>query len=323
MATKERIGAPNAKKDPLQYFVEQVTRKGEQFAALGVDPKRFIRIVVTYIRSSKDLSAVTALNPASVLGEVVRIAQWNLDPSVINEVHLIPYDLRKQNATPYVQAQLGYKGLQKLVQRAGRELGNAYTALHAKAVYSGDIYESEDGAEPFLRHRRAFRDRGQLSHFYAVARDSAGRTVFVEMSVDEVKKHKSRFSKAKAGPLADPENFEAYGCKTVFRLLACRHLDQTPILSDAIIQDLKSEGGTGDLAEAFYTEPERSEAPDDDQPEAAQDEAAGDSEPPEEGRKARTKPATQRVPRQPALEAPREGVGVTSWQDMVKQATAR
>jgi len=247
IARSEVAAAPA---DPLSGFTKLLERKDSELGRLGINPQRFIRIVLTHIRTNQALVTACLKNKAGMLGACMQLAQWNLDPSVPNECWLIPYG-------NVINPQLGYKGLKKLAERAALELNNPFKVLAADAIYSNDEFDCEKGDRPFLKHKPPLKNRGELVAFYAVARDSNDRVcIETPMSVEDMQKHKKRFSKAKGGPLADPDNFERYGVKTMLRLLCTRQLDMTPVLAEAIASDIASEAGAPSVVDIIDVTPE-------------------------------------------------------------------
>ena len=96
-------------------------------------------------------------------------------------------------------------------------------------VYENDEFEYELGLEPKLRHVPAKSDRGDPVFFYAVFRTKDGGYGFDVMSVDDVRAHAKKYSKAYSnGPWQT--NFEEMAKKTVLK----RVLKYAPLKTDFV-----------------------------------------------------------------------------------------
>jgi recombination protein RecT len=208
----------------------------EMLCGSGMNVNRFVRILITEVGTNPNLLRIAVDNPASLIGACMEMAQLGLDPSVPNEVFLIPYG-------PEAQCQTGYKGLQKLAVEAAHDAGCPLNVIRADVIFDGDMYDREMGDAPFVRLRPPpfGQDRGKPVGYVAYAKDVAGKINFREMTVKEVQDHKARFSKAKRGPFTDPRNFDAYGLKTVLRQLCWRDLPMGPKLTRALALDPEHE----------------------------------------------------------------------------------
>lgn len=97
--------------------------------------------------------------------------------------------------------------------------------------------------DPIQRHIPADRDRGELVKVYAMFRTKSGGYGFEVMSVDDIRKHASKYSKAYGSQYSPwKTSFEEMAKKTVLK----RVLKYAPLKSDfvrAIVQDstVKSE----------------------------------------------------------------------------------
>lgn len=165
----------------------------------NITPDRFTRVVLNAVNTTKELMSC---DPMSFLGAMMSSAQLGLEPNTpLGQAYLIPY---KGKAT----FQLGYKGLLDLAHRAG-------THVTAQTVYENDEFEYELGLHPDIKHKPAKGDRGNPIAYYATW--SNGQSFgFEVMSIEDVKKHRDRFSQAKnSGPWAS--NFDEMAKKTVLK----------------------------------------------------------------------------------------------------------
>lgn len=225
-----------------RQWLQKYTPEFAKALGSSMDAERFTRILITKVMSNEKLSQVAAANPISLVGACLEIAQKRLDPSISNEVFLIPYG----NS---IIAQDGYKGLQKMALRCAR-----YRILAASCIYENDFYDRALGSETKVTHRPPpfGQERGTLIGFVAVAVDENGGTYFEEMTLAQAKKHFDRYCKSKnnkASPWSDPENFPAYGLKTVMRLLITRHLPMSAELTDSLKREESIETSTVEMPE--------------------------------------------------------------------------
>lgn len=225
-----------AKAKSPNEIIEGYKKQLEKALPRVMDADRFVRILATTVRSSDKLTQIAMNNPVSLLSACMEVAQSGLDPSVPNEIFLVPYGNE-------IACQYGYKGLAKLAIESAQELQVPLTNLRQEVICENDIYEREGGDNPqaILRYPPFGTDRGKVLGYLACSCDVHGRKNFVEMTVKEVQEHKERFCKAKSGPFADARNFDAYGLKTALRRLISRYLSMGPKLSRAIVSDIKAE----------------------------------------------------------------------------------
>jgi recombination protein RecT len=226
--------------------IERYKPEFQKALANAMDVDRFMRILCTVVRQDENVSRIALNNPASLIGACMEIAQSGLDPSIPNEVSLIGYgNIERGSKTEEINCQFGYKGLAKLAMEAARDAGTPLLVLRQDTICENDTYERQGGDTPAVFHRYPpfGTPRGNVIGFVAVSKDANGQINFVEMTKEQVEEHKARFSRAKFGPFADPKNFNAYGLKTVLRLLVMRHLAMGPKLSRALAADIKGETG--------------------------------------------------------------------------------
>ena len=190
-------------------------------------PERFTRMVLTAMSNNPQLQQCT---PNSFLGAMMQAAQLGVEPNTpLGQAYLIPY---RNHGTLEVQFQLGYKGLIDLAYRSGE-----ITDISAHEVYENDTFEYELGLEPTLKHIPALQDRGDVILYYAVYHTKNGGYGFEVMSVDDIRQHKNKFSKA-AGKGFSPwsTNFDEMAKKTVIKKL----LKYAPVKTEfvrAVAQD--------------------------------------------------------------------------------------
>lgn len=203
----------------LQTYIKSM--EGEIAKALPsvITPERFTRMVLSAISSNKDLASV---EPKSFLGAMMQAAQLGLEPNTpLGQAYIIPY---KDHGTPKAQFQLGYKGMIDLAYRSGE-----VSIVDAQVVYENDDFSYELGLDPKLHHVPALKDRGAAIMVYAMFRTKSGGFGFQVMSMDDVRQHASRFSKAYSSSYSPwATNFEEMAKKTVMK----KALKYAPLKSD-------------------------------------------------------------------------------------------
>lgn len=183
--------------------------------------ERFTRMVLTAMSTNPQLAHCT---PNSFLGAMMQAAQLGVEPNTpLGQAYLIPY---RNHGQLECQFQLGYKGLIDLAYRSGE-----ITDISAHEVHENDEFDYELGLNPKLMHKPALSDRGAVIMYYAVFHTKSGGYGFEVMSVDDVKAHMNKFSKA-AGRGFSPwsTNFDEMAKKTVLK----KCLKYAPIKTDFV-----------------------------------------------------------------------------------------
>lgn len=227
--------AARGKPKTLNDYIKNM--EGEIAKALPsvITPERFTRMTLTAVRTTPGLADCDKM---SFLAAMMSAAQLGLEPNTpLGQAYILPFKNNKKGITE-VQFQIGYKGLIDLAYRSGE-----VELVQAQCVYENDTFECEYGIEPKLKHIPADRDRGELVKVYAMFRTKSGGYGFEVMSVDDIRKHASKYSKAYGSQYSPwKTSFEEMAKKTVLK----RVLKYAPLKSDfvrAIVQDstVKSE----------------------------------------------------------------------------------
>lgn len=204
---KAQSGKPAAGKPAtIQDYIKRMEGEIKKALPSVLTPERFTRITLSALSTNPTLSQCA---PNSFLGAMMTAAQLGLEPNTpLGQAYLIPY---RNHGRLEAQFQLGYKGLIDLAYRSGE-----VSTIQAHAVYEKDEFDYELGLEPKLRHVPAKKDRGEPVCFYAVFRTKDGGYGFEVMSVEDVRAHAQKYSKAyKNGPWQT--NFEEMAKKTVLK----------------------------------------------------------------------------------------------------------
>ena len=204
-------GAVTEKK-PNKTIYEIIKAGEKQFAAAlpkHLNSERFTRIAITTIRQNPKLAEC---NAESLLGSLMTIAQLGLEPGVLGQCYLIPFNNNKLG-TIECQFQLGYKGMIELLRRTGQ-----LSDIYAYTVYSNDEFDIEYGLDRTLKHKPAFTNpegRGEIVGFYSVAILKDGTRAFEYMTRKEVIEHEEKYRKGNFKNEIWNKNFEEMSLKTV------------------------------------------------------------------------------------------------------------
>jgi recombination protein RecT len=223
----------SAEKKTMQTYIKAMEGEIKKALPSVITPERFTRMVLSAISVNPKLGSCT---PASFLGAMMSAAQLGLEPNTpLGQAYILPYQNR---GTLEAQFQLGYKGLIDLAYRSGE-----VEVIQAHIVYENDEFECNYGLEPTLKHTPASKDRGAAIKVYAMFKTKSGGFGFEVMSMDDVRQHAEKYSKAYNSSFSPwKTNFEEMAKKTVLK----RVLKYAPLKSDfvrAVVQDetIKSE----------------------------------------------------------------------------------
>ncbi len=199
-------------KKKTDAVIEFLGNMNSEVARALPDPsqvERFMRIAQTSIRNVPKLMECSRL---SLAGAIMQAAQLGLYPDMSGQCYIIPYKNSKTNSVE-AQFQIGYKGFIELFYRS-----EGTQSISAQAVYEMDTFTVSYGTEQQLVHKpKLHGDRGKAIGYYAVAKIN-NNTVFEFMSIDDIKKHKEKFSK---GSSFSPweKHFDEMAKKTVVKRL--------------------------------------------------------------------------------------------------------
>lgn len=236
-----------AKKSPEQKTMQQYIKsmEGEIAKALPsvLTPERFTRIVLSAISVNPQLSQCT---PQSFLSAMMTSAQLGLEVNTpLGQAYVLPF---KNHGVLEAQFQLGYKGLIDLAYRSGE-----IDIIQARVVYENDEFVCEYGLDPKLVHKPADRERGEPVRVYAMFKTKSGGYGFEVMSVDEIRKHAAKYSKAYSSSFSPWKTaFEEMAKKTVLK----RVLKYAPLKSDFVKNVAQDEVIKKGLAEDMYSVPD-------------------------------------------------------------------
>lgn len=226
----------------MQQYIRQMQGEIKKALPSVMTPERFSRIVLSALSANRKLAETT---PQSFLGAMMTAAQLGVEPNTpLGQAYLIPYWNGKAKVLE-CQFQLGYKGLIDLAYRSGE-----VSTIMAQVVYENDEFEYVFGLEPKLVHRPAQRDRGEPVAVYAMFRTKDGGFGYEVMSMEDVRAHARRYSKAyDSGPWQT--SFEEMAKKTVLK----RVLKYAPLKSDFMRAVSQDETVKTEISEDMYAVP--------------------------------------------------------------------
>lgn len=206
---------------PMVALVNKMMPEIKKALPSVLTPERFTRMVLSAISSTPKLAEC---DPKTFLGAMMSAAQLGVEPnSALGEAWLIPY---RNKGRMECQFQLGYKGLIDLAYRSGDII-----SISAHTVHENDEFSYELGLDEKLVHKPALRDRGEAVCYYATFKTRLGGFGFAVMSVDDIKAHMNRYSKAAASGFSPwSTNFDEMAKKTVLK----KCLKYAPLKSDFV-----------------------------------------------------------------------------------------
>lgn len=249
--------AKKAKKPTMMDFIKASEKQITKALPSAITPERFTRICMTAVTQNPDLGLCT---PQSFAGAMLTAAQLGLEPNTpLGQAYLIPYN-NGRTGTKECQFQVGYRGLIELAHRSGD-----LQSIEAHIVYENDEFEYELGLDPVLKHKPAMENRGKIEWVYAVYKLKSGGFGFEVMSVEDINKHRDKYSQAAIRGFSPwNDNWEEMAKKTVIK----RVLKYAPMKSEfvtAMVQDgstlnFEDRGDDFDIVQQPYSEEQIVEA---------------------------------------------------------------
>ena len=226
MTTTQAAVARRAENQPsLAVVVQRLVPEIQRALPRHLDADRIARLALTVLRkdalrtdNGPKLANCTA---ESFAGSLLTSAALGLEPGINGEAWLVAYG----RECTFIA---GYQGLVKLFYQ--HPLAQYITA---EAVYERDEFDYAKGLDPYLVHKPAKGDRGEVAYYYAAARLTTGAKDFVVLTPGEVKE----IRQGKVGPqgkIADPMLWMER--KTAVRQLV-KMMPKSPMLTRALDAD--------------------------------------------------------------------------------------
>ena len=217
----------------IEDLIQQSAKQLQMALPSHMRPERIVRIALTTLRMTPKLYEC---NIHSFLAALFQAAQLGLEPNVLGEAYIIPYNVRGQLMA---QFQVGYMGLIKLFWNHQ----NA-ASLQVETVYKNDRFEYDLGENHVHHVPPVFgEDRGPVIGYYAVAHLQGGGRAVKVMSKEEVLQFARKFSKCWDSSKNEfifgtpwREHFDAMAMKTVLKRLM-KLLPKSIEIQRALIMD--------------------------------------------------------------------------------------
>ena len=232
-----------SEKKTMQTYIKSMEGEIKKALPSVITPERFTRMVLSAISVNPKLGSCT---PSSFLGAMMSAAQLGLEPNTpLGQAYILPY---QNKGVLEAQFQLGYKGLIDLAYRSGE-----VELVQAHIVYENDKFECEYGLDAKLTHVPADSNRGKAIKVYAMFKTKSGGYGFEVMSIDDVRDHAKKYSKAYSSSCSPwSTNFEEMAKKTVLK----KCLKYAPLKSD-FVRGLVQDGSIkNEVAEDMYEVPD-------------------------------------------------------------------
>ena len=230
----------NGEKKTMQTYIKSMEGEIKKALPSVITPERFTRMVLSAISTNPKLGSCT---PTSFLGAMMSAAQLGLEPNTpLGQAYILPF---MNKGVMEAQFQLGYKGLIDLAYRSGE-----VEVIQSHVVYENDIFECEYGLEPKLTHKPADVNRGNPIKVYAVFKTKSGGFGFEVMSMEDVRKHAEKYSKAYGSSFSPwKTSFEEMAKKTVLKKV----LKYAPLKSDFVRAVSQDESIKKEISEDMYS----------------------------------------------------------------------
>lgn len=228
MTTRDlaQVTAPRDEEGGIFAFIESM--KGEMARALpnNMKPERMARLALSVVRKTPKLAQCSQ---ASFGAALMTATALGLEPGINDEAYLVPYGRECQFI-------VGYQGFTKLFWQ--HPLARH---IDAQVVYANDDFDYAYGLDPYLTHKPAKGDRGELVNVYAVASLATGAKHFVVLTPEDVK----LLRKGKVGP--DPSFKGGDPMKWMERKTALRQLFKLVPKSVMLSQALQADEQQGSV----------------------------------------------------------------------------
>lgn len=230
----------NSDKKTMQTYIKSMEGEIKKALPSVITPERFTRMVLSAISVNPKLGSCT---PNSFLGAMMSAAQLGLEPNTpLGQAYILPY---QNKGVMEAQFQIGYKGLIDLAYRSGE-----VEVVQSHIVYENDTFECEYGLDPKLTHKPADSNRGNPVKVYAVFKTKSGGYGFEVMSMDDVRNHAEKYSKAYGSSFSPwKTSFEEMAKKTVLKKV----LKYAPLKSDFVRAVTQDESIKKEISEDMYS----------------------------------------------------------------------
>ena len=188
-----------AKADQPQTIAGLITTmKSEIARALprGMEADRVARLALTQVKQTPRLAECTA---QSFAGALLTSSALGLEPGVNGECYLVPY---KNRGVQECQLIIGYQGIVKLYWQSPLA-----EYIDTQWVGANDEFDYGKGLRPYLEHRPARGDRGDVIFYYAIVRVKGASEPIWDVFTPERIAELRRGKVGPSGDIPDPERW--------------------------------------------------------------------------------------------------------------------
>ena len=182
------MAATNGQLTPMDKLKGQLDWAKDKLAEIApkyMDVDRVTRLMLEACRKN---SKILACTPESIIQFCMKCAETGLEPIGAGGCWPIPYG----TTLTFIP---DYRGLVHCAVRCG-----AITSAHAEIVRTADEFDYELGLTPFLKHKPAGGDRGELEIAYCIFTLPNGEKRFTVMDSSEINGIRARSKAARSGP---------------------------------------------------------------------------------------------------------------------------
>ena len=154
----------------------------QQYLPKHCSAERLSKIVLSDVRKNPKL---LSCEKTSFLAAVSQIASLGLEPGVLGNCYLLPFDNYKKKTTE-CQLIIGYRGMIDLIFRSGK-----VATIQAHTVDEKDEFSFNYGRKPDIYHVPSREQSGNIIYVYAAVTFKDESFQFVVMTMDEVNKIKA------------------------------------------------------------------------------------------------------------------------------------
>lgn len=254
--TQAAMTAQPKKSTGLAELNDLLKRSEKQIAMAlpkHMTPERMIRVAMTAYSKTPELQKCSSL---SIVGCVVQASEMGLElTGPLGHAYMVP---RWNNKTKCKEAtfQIGYRGFVALAYRSGQ-----VKTFCSHEVRERDEFSYQYGTHPTLSHKPADKDRGDITHVYAVCLQTNGGVDFEVMSIDDVHEHVKQYCDTESDFSPWKTAFVEMAKKTPLRKLAKRVPLSIELTRAAVVDEYQERGLSSDGEDAMLISVDNDDAP--------------------------------------------------------------
>lgn len=221
--------------DTMKGLFEKYTPQLKNLLPIGVTEREVIQ---SAIQACRENPALLECTPQSMLGAVAKCCQLGLPPADgTHRACIVPFNNSKKGCKE-AQLIIEYRGLVYLIQNLSDITPNN------QVVCKNDTFNYELGTKPFISHKIALEDRGDVIGAYAVLSQEGFLPMVEYMNRKEIDGIRSRSRASNSGPWVT--DYSMMARKTVLRRvcrLAPMGTKRGELLQEAVLLDEKADLG--------------------------------------------------------------------------------